>query len=120
MGFYRSKKAYVKARGLSKRIASNASINFRKSKYGKAYSMFSRETKLMASIILALIFLYIIWYVGNYYTLSGLYAYVPSLVGCLLGAGLIIHKNYKTTFVGTVLMVVSCVMIAFQYGFVSV
>ncbi len=88
-------------------------------KYKKAYSMFTRETKLFATVVLSVAFLYLIWYAADYYALTGLYAYLPSIFALLAGGLMVIHKNYKTTFFGIILMAVSSVAIAIQYGFVT-
>ena len=96
--------------------------NFRSygSKYKRTYKEFTRETRLMASIVGAIAVVYIAWYALNYYSLEGLYAYVPALVGLLGGGLLIIHKSEKTTFVGVVICSACAVLMAFQYGLVAV
>jgi hypothetical protein len=89
-------------------------------KYRRAYSEFSRESRLIMSVVGSIIIVYAMWYALNYYALEGLYAYVPALFGLLAGALLIIHKNEKTTFIGVVICASSAVLVAFQYGLVSV
>lgn len=89
-------------------------------KYRSAAKEFTREGRLIGAVVGSIAIVYIAWYALNYYSLTGWYAYVPGLIGLLLGGVLVIHKNEKTTFIGVVICAACAVLIAFQYGLVAV
>jgi len=72
------------------------------------------------AVVGSIILVYAMWYALNYYSLEGLYAYIPGLLGLLGGGLLIIHKSEKTTFIGVVICATSSVLMAFQLGLVAV
>lgn len=89
-------------------------------KYKRTYKEFTRESRLIGAVVGSIVIVYLAWYALNYYSLTGWYAYVPGLIGLLLGGILVIHKNEKTTFIGVVICAACAVFMAFQYGLVAV